>query len=369
MIILSIETSCDDTSVALIEAESRKTAFFNALSNIVSSQTKIHAPYGGVVPSLAARAHQRNLPVVLIEALEKFKVQSAKLKTDSIFDLITVTNGPGLEPSLWAGVNFAKSLSLVSGIPIVGVNHIEGHIYANFVNKISVKPEDPNQKSKYKFIKFPALCLIVSGGHTQLVLMKNHGKYKLLGETRDDAAGEAFDKVAKLLGLGYPGGPIISKLADKVLSSKSQVLSFKLPRPMVNSKDYDFSFSGLKTAVLYTLWDLNKTQILNSKFKEEICAEFQQSVIDVLLHKTLRAAKQHKVKSLLCGGGVMANKELRGQLKIMVQDKLPGISLHIPPIDLCTDNAVMTGIAGYYKFSRDGADKMSKIKVDGNLKL
>lgn len=359
MIILSIETSCDDTSVAVLEARGRKRPCFNILANIVSSQNEIHAPFGGIVPNLAARAHQKNLPIVLEKSLSE-----AKLKNK--IDFIAVTVGPGLEPSLWAGVGFAKSLAFVSRIPIIGVNHIDGHIAANFLDK--------------KNIIFPAVCLVVSGGHTQLILMENYEKYRLLGETRDDAAGEAFDKAAKLLGLGYPGGPVIAAEAAKFLISSPEAdqplvgnfqflnkLKIILPRPMINSKDYDFSFSGLKTAVLYLVKNLGIEKTRN--LIPNICAEFQQAVIDVLIKKTLRAAKEYGVKSILCGGGVMANKELRAQLKTAVQNELPDVFLRVPPIELCTDNAVMTGIAGYHKFLRNGADKPEKIKADGNLRV
>ena len=360
MLILSIETSCDDTSIAVIQANGRKRSCFNILANIVSSQTEIHAPFGGVVPSLAARAHQRNLPIVLEKALSE-----AKLKNK--IDLIAITVGPGLEPSLWAGVGFARSLAFVSRTPIIGVNHIEGHISANFINKIGGNPKFKILNSKKNVEYFPALCLVVSGGHTQLILMKEVGKYKLLGETRDDAAGEAFDKVAKLLGLGYPGGPIVATMAAKIKNQKSKIKNIELPRPMINTKDYDFSFSGLKTAVLYLVKNLGIKKTKN--LIPNICVEFQQAVIDVLIKKTLRAVKEYNVKSVFCGGGVMANKELRAQLKTAIQNELPDVVLRIPPSELCTDNAVMTGIAGYYEFLRNGADKINKIKANANMNI
>ena len=228
MIILSIDTSCDDTCISVLEVKNKK---FNLISNIVSSQVKLHAKYGGVYPFLAKREHQRNLPVVFKKATKGIDI--------SKIDLIGVTAGPGLEPCLWQGINFAIELAEKLKKPIIPVNHIEAHILINF------------QFSIFNFQNiFPAVCLVVSGGHTQLILMRNIGQYKLIGETRDDAAGECFDKAARILGLGYPGGPIIAAKAAQFSISNSQ-FSIKLPRPMIYQKNYDFSFSGLKTAVLY----------------------------------------------------------------------------------------------------------------------
>ncbi|MFH1671253.1 MAG: tRNA (adenosine(37)-N6)-threonylcarbamoyltransferase complex transferase subunit TsaD, partial [Candidatus Portnoybacteria bacterium] len=316
MTILGIETSCDDTSVAIIKGGSRGCSI---LSSIVSSQIKVHAPYGGVVPNLAARAHLENIKPVLEQAIKE--AGNPKI------DLIAATKGPGLIPCLLVGVNFAKALAYSWDKPIVGINHLEGHLYANLIK---------NPK-----INFPALGLIVSGGHTQLVLMKDHGQYQLLGETRDDAAGEAFDKVAKLLGLGYPGGPEISKRAEK-----GNANTFNLPRPMISSKDFDFSFSGLKTAVLYQVKKIPK---ITPELKSEICYEFEQAVADVLVLKTIKASKELKVKTIMISGGVAANIKLREEMTEKVKKELPQVELRIPEITFCTDNAVMIAAVACFR--------------------
>jgi N6-L-threonylcarbamoyladenine synthase len=237
MNILAIDTSCDDTCISILEVKNGR---FNLKSNIVSSQIKIHQKYGGVYPALAKREHQKNLMPVLKQALKKAKLLKVSKNQKPDINAIAVTIGPGLDPCLWMGVNFAKALSYFWQVPIIPVNHIEGHILANFLTKT----DNNFQKS------FPAICLIVSGGHTQLILMKGIGNYKIIGETRDDAAGECFDKTARILGLSYPGGPAIASEAERISTVQCK-LQIKLPRPMINSKDYDFSFSGLKTAVLY----------------------------------------------------------------------------------------------------------------------
>lgn len=333
MIILAIETSCDDTCVALVRASGKKESKFEILSNIISSQIEVHKKYGGVYPFLAKREHQKNLPLVVSRTLKK------NLK----IDLIAVTNGPGLEPCLWVGVNFAKAFAYSQNIPITPVNHIEAHILVNLINKN---------------IKFPALALIVSGGHTQLILAREIGKYKIIGETRDDAAGECFDKVAKILGLDYPGGPIISKKASQ--NKGASFFDIKLPRPMINQKNYDFSFSGLKTAVLYD-YKKEKPKIRKSKkYIQEMCQETQQAIIDVLIKKTLRAAREYGVKTIILGGGVSANQELRKQFKSQWKNRLL-----VPDKKLSTDNAVMTAIAGYFGKPKD----WRKIKADANLRI
>lgn len=342
MIILAIETSCDDTGIALIKASGKKLAKFDILSNIVSSQIKVHQKFGGVVPNLAAREHLKNLPICLKKALKEAK--------NPKIDLIAATIGPGLIPSLLMGANFARALAYTWNKPILGVNHIDGHIYSNFIQGI----QNP----------FPSLCLLVSGGHTQLTLMKNHGKFKLLGETRDDAAGECFDKIAKLLRLGYPGGPIISKMAEK-----GNPKSFNLPRPMIKTKDYDFSFSGLKTAVLYLVKDLKKrkTKFTNSLIFD-LCASSQQAIVDVLVAKATRAAKEHRVKTVMLSGGVAANDELRKQLSVKCQ--LSNVNFLVPSKKFCTDNALMIAVAGYFKynFGKPSTD-WRKIKANANLRL
>ncbi|MBU3922789.1 tRNA (adenosine(37)-N6)-threonylcarbamoyltransferase complex transferase subunit TsaD [Patescibacteria group bacterium] len=321
MIILGIETSCDDTGIAVVEASKR--GDFNILSNIVSSQIKIHEKYGGVVPNLAAREHVKNIEPCLKESLKQAN------KTIKDIDAIAVTIGPGLIPSLLIGVHFAKALAYKYKKPIIPINHIEAHILA-------VKAENN--------IKLPAIALIVSGGHTQLILIDK--KYKIIGETRDDAAGECFDKIAKLLNLGYPGGPEISKQAEKCKTTK-----LELPRPMIHQKNYDFSFSGLKTAVLH--------KVKENKYKtEEIAKESQQAIIDVLIKKTIKAKEQYKAKTVILAGGVAANKELRKQF----QEKT---NVLIPDFKLCTDNGAMIAIAAFSKKPKN----LHKIKADANLRI
>ncbi len=358
MKILGIDTSCDDTAVSVV----KKNKEINILSNVVSSQIKIHKKWGGVYPTLAKRAHEKNLVPVLKKALKeanllkrsKQKKVSLQMREKELakklgfflqkyskpkIDLIAVTRGPGLEPCLWTGINFAKAISEQWNIPLMPINHIEAHMLANFKNKIS----------------FPAIALIASGGHTQIVLMKDFKKYVLLGETRDDAAGECFDKTARILGLNYPGGPEIAKKAEK--SPKVP----KLPRPMINQKNYDFSFSGLKTAVLY-----NYKKQPNRKTKEYIrgmAFEIQDAITDILAKKTIKAARDHKAKSILLGGGVAANKELRKKFK---EKAGPGVQLLIPSQNMCTDNGAMIAIAA--SFYSDCPDKGIKdAKANANV--
>jgi len=393
MKILAIETSCDDTGISILEASGDKNPNFCVLSNTIASQIKVHQKYGGVYPMMAKREHQRNLLPALIKALEESKLlkisnpkpqnlkfnQSQKLKTLNFIlerepelfkklllffkkyekpdiDLISITNGPGLEPCLWAGVNFAKALSYFWDIPIVPVNHIESHILVNFLDK----PVDLSTG--------PAIALVVSGGHTQIILIKKIGSYKILGETRDDAAGECFDKCAKILGLGYPGGPIISNLAKK---SALGPTSPKLPRPMINTKDYDFSFSGLKTAVLYSWQKIKKDPVFHSSEKNaqqqtiaNMAGEIQQAIIDVLIKKTIKAAKDYNAKTIILGGGVSANTELRRQFLKNFENVI------FPKPELSTDNGLMTAITGYFDRKKKVAPrKVATIKANANLRI
>ncbi len=315
MVILGIETSCDDTGIALIECDKNQNC--RILSNVISSQIKVHEPYGGVVPNLAARAHLKNIEPVLQEALKK--------ADNPEIDLIAATEKPGLIPCLLVGLNFAKALAYNWQKELIEINHVEGHIYANWFNE--EKPE------------FPLLALVVSGGHTQLVLMKKHGSFEILGETRDDAAGEAFDKVAKLLDLGYPGGPIISKRA-----LNGSIDAFDLPRPMINSNDYDFSFSGLKTAVLY---EVKKEKRITEEYIDNMAASFQQAAVDVLINKTVEAAEEFKVKTVILSGGVAANPELRKQMEENI--KKLDIEFQMPEFKLCTDNGAMIAMAAAHR--------------------
>lgn len=414
-ILLGIETSCDETAVAVVEHTGKDSV--RILSNIVSSQIALHASYGGVVPNLAAREHEHNMPTVLEEAL-----RTAHLTPKDI-DAIAVTNGPGLIPALLVGTATARTLSFLWKKPLLGIHHIEGHIYANFIGEskgASQKAQEnpiptfnlqiPNSNlSSLSPVPcppspdFPILALVVSGGHTQLVLMREHFSYEIIGETQDDAVGEAFDKVARILGLGYPGGPAVAAAAleatrdkgqgtsdkrqsiekkdfespisekiSKIPTSKFQIpnsnpsspspvprsLPPTLPRPMLHSGDFHFSFSGLKTAVLYTAKKfreaerLNETDPLPKTFVSALCGEFQQAAVDVLVKKTIRAAKKHDVKTVILAGGVSANTELRNQLEAAVSECVPSATCHLSPIALSTDNAAMIATAGAFRFAR-----------------
>ena len=367
MIILAVETSCDDTGIAILEIREKLSSPFKILSNVVSSQVKLHKKYGGVYPSLAKREHQKNLPLVLEKALKEAK--NPKL------DLLAVTIGPGLEPCLWTGINFAIDLAKKMNLPLVPVNHVEAHILVNFINGPWMKTHDRRFLSREIF---PAVCLVVSGGHTQLILMKSIGNYKILGETRDDAAGECLDKTARILGLEYPGGPAIAEQARQWKSkflisnfqtnSKSQITKIKLPRPMIYTKDYDFSFSGLKTAVLYEFKKRSPKIRGSKKYIREMCFEVQQAVIDVLIKKTMKAAKNYKAKSIIIGGGVAANKELRKQFAEKIRKEIPYSKFYIPDSEYCTDNGLMAAIAAYYR--RKGKTKnWKKIRANANLKI
>ncbi|MFZ2192765.1 MAG: tRNA (adenosine(37)-N6)-threonylcarbamoyltransferase complex transferase subunit TsaD [Candidatus Moraniibacteriota bacterium] len=330
MLVLGIETSCDETAAAIIETKKDK---MTLLSNIVSSQIELHAKWGGVVPNLAAREHLKNILPVINETLEKAQKKPAEI------DLIAITNGPGLIPALLIGTTTAKTISYLWQKPLIGIHHIEGHIYANFINNNTAKD-----------VKFPVLCLVVSGGHTQLVLMKKHLTYEIIGQTLDDAVGEAFDKVARILGLGYPGGPLVSKIADEYGLKKSK-FKIKLPRPMLRSANFDFSFSGIKTAVLYTV-KKNQKKLNNPDFIAEMCLEFQTAVCEVLIHKTINAAKKYKPKTIMLAGGVSANSYLRKNLAIAVEKDLNNVFYAIPDRAYSIDNAAMIAIAGYYRWNK-----------------
>ncbi|WP_090872662.1 tRNA (adenosine(37)-N6)-threonylcarbamoyltransferase complex transferase subunit TsaD [Oceanobacillus limi] len=320
--ILGIETSCDETAVAIVKNGTE------VISNVVASQIDSHKRFGGVVPEIASRHHVEQITVVLEEALTE-----SGLNWEDIH-AITVTEGPGLVGALLIGVNAAKAISFAKQKPLVGVHHIAGHIYAN--------------RLEQEF-DFPLLALIVSGGHTELVLMKEHGSYEVIGETRDDAAGEAYDKVARMLELPYPGGPQIDRLA-----SEGEV-TIDFPRAWLEEDSYDFSFSGLKSAVINKIH--NAKQRGETLKNEDIAASFQASVVDVLSTKTLKAAKQYNVKQVIVAGGVAANNGLRTVLKEKFSST--NIPLLIPPLHLCTDNAAMIAAAGtiaYEKGARSGLD-------------
>lgn len=403
MVILGIESSCDETAVSIIEIDGKKNApRIRILANVVSSQVKLHAKFGGVVPNLAKREHQRNFVAVLLAALQeaklgnskseyrnhtrilnfKFKILNSILEREpellsrmkkivamppQNIDAIAVTVGPGLAPALWVGVNFARVLSFLWAKPIIPVNHLEGHIYTNLLQHIREETRSKKQRTDRRGfvlyplspILFPALCLIVSGGHTELVLMRRYGEYRILGETLDDAAGEAFDKVSKMMNLGFPGGPIISRLAESGNEKR-----FLFPRPMLNSPNFNFSFSGLKTAVLYKLRDLKK---INTKTKRDIAASFQAAVIDVLVAKTIRAARQYRAKTVMIGGGVAANKKLRHDLGLALSLQVPSAQYFVPNILLTGDNALMIALAGY--FNRKKKKAWRSLQALPNLRL
>lgn len=362
MNILAIETSCDDTCVAVLEAKPSKTGVsFTTHSHVVQSQP-IHTNYGGVFPAMAKREHIKNIGPVYEQAMRKAK--------NPKIDLIAVTVGPGLEPALWVGITFAQELAKTLGIPVVPVNHMEGHI-------LSILPSKGKTFTwKKKNTLFPALSLLVSGGHTELVLAQDIGKYKLIGQTRDDAVGEAFDKVARMLGLPYPGGPAISLLAKEARKDKLRItndeLRIKFPRPMIHSKDFDFSFSGLKTAILYYIRDLPTGQAgnnpLTEKMKSEIAREFEDASIEVLVSKTLRALEKYKARTLIVGGGVSGNTYLQKTLKVTLKKISPKVTAHFPAKGLSTDNALMIAIAGYFA-SQKKTKNSHLLKANGNLML
>lgn len=403
MKILAIETSCDDTGVAILDVTDTATT---VLANIVSSQP-IHENYGGVFPMMAKREHQRNLLPVLQKALQESallnpKSQLAKdpqpqsgqnenskyeiiekildrepelaqqlipfLKTHEkpAIDAIAITYGPGLEPCLWVGVNCARALSVAWDLPLIPVNHIEGHIIINFMNKINENPKSETLNSKQiqssnllnlkKY--FPAIALVVSGGHTQLIHMKDIGSYEIIGETRDDAAGECFDKCARLLHLGYPGGPIISRIAKTAQKS-----DLSLPRPMINSQDYDFSFSGLKTAILYETQNKN----LTPDYVKNVCFEVEEAIIDVLLKKTFQAIQKYQAKSIILGGGVSANTKLRETFRQKLASENTDIALLIPPRELSTDNALMIAVTAFFHHKKTAS--WETLEAYGNARV
>jgi len=332
--ILGVETSCDETSAAVIQGG-------KLLSNVVSAQL-FHQEFGGVVPELASRAHQRLIVPVVEEALAKAGVERNDV------DGIAAVYGPGLIGSLLVGLSFSKAMAMGLGLPFIGVNHMEAHIFSNLI-------EEPTPA-------FPFVNLTVSGGHTQLVLVKNFFDYELLGETIDDAAGEAFDKVAKMLGLGYPGGPNVDAKA-KLGNPKA----IQFPRPYLEGRPHHFSFSGIKTAVLYYLKreGLQGTLIQENRLSD-ICASFQSAVVEVLVHKLISAAGQHSVENIAIAGGVSANTELRSSAQRAAEQH--GLNLFIPRFEFCTDNGAMVAMVGYEKF-RAGKFSHFELTVQPNLSL
>ncbi len=383
MKILSIETSCDDTCISIYEVKGgTQNATFKVLANNSNSQINIHIPYGGVYPALAKREHEKNLPIILDASLRQAKLEKKKKPVDAI----AVTYGPGLEMSLWTGITFAQDLAKKWNIPLIPVNHMEGHVFSVF----------GKGKGKFKIpaVKTPVLTLLVSGGHTQLVLIKKKMQYEIIGESVDDAVGEAFDKVARMLDLPYPGGPQISKLAEqerkKIIFKgtpqgddprteqifqqkncdplKIDFHPFLLPRPMLHSKNFDFSYSGLKTAVLYLIRDFGGIEKINKKTKAQIALEFENAAIECLVYKTVKAIEKYKIKTLIVAGGVSANKYLQKEIKKITKNK---IKLFFPPKELTGDNSIMIGIAGYLNYvkNKKKVPKIDSIKATGNLRL
>ncbi len=322
--ILGIETSCDETAASVVK-NGRE-----VLSNVISSQIDTHTLYGGVVPEIASRKHVERVNQVISEALEE-----AKLSLDEI-TAIAVTYGPGLVGALLVGVSVAKAISFAKGIPLVGVHHIEGHVSANYIEHTDLKP--------------PFMSLVVSGGHTHLIMVEGYGKYRIIGRTRDDAAGEAFDKVARAIGLGYPGGPKIDRIS-KLGNGKA----IMFPRAKVNESEYDFSFSGLKSAVLNYI---NGCEMKNEEIiQADVAASFQEAVVDVLVERSMHAVKEFQVKEFAIAGGVASNSALRKAMEEAC--KKEGVELFYPSPIFCTDNAAMIAVAGYYEFlegTRHGYD-------------
>ncbi len=386
---LAIETSCDDTAIAVMKAREEygkpfgktqcKLKKIEALSNIVSSQTRLHAEYGGIYPSLAKREHQKNLPAVFAQATKNFDL--------SKLEFIAVTYGPGLDPCLWTGINFAQDLAKKYNLPLVGINHLEAHFLANLLT-LGIGEE--------RFVEdyLPAVCLVVSGGHTILFLAKAIGDYQLLGQTVDDAAGECFDKAARILNLGYPGGSEIARCAQKglkrvrpFLNKKGRTLFkpfeipiIRLPRPMMNQKNYNFSFSGLKTAVLYEVQKRKPEVVQSDGYKIAMSYEIQQAIVDVLVKKTMRAAKEFGVKSIIIGGGVSANLVLRVAMKKAAEEinvnppsrkaTAGAVKFLAPSADLSMDNAAMAGVAGYFARKRgEIIANLEDLKSEPNLSI
>lgn len=382
MRILAIETSCDETSLAILESEGiLPDVSFRILADNTLSQIDIHKEYGGVFPMLAKREHARSLVPLLVKTLKdsglykktsrhvlehplREEFQHILEREPELFgqflstvveidppaiDAIAVTTGPGLEPTLWVGINFAKALSMIWKKPIIPVNHMEGHLLAPLLEKT-------DKGHKLAEVTFPAIGLLVSGGHTELVLMHAIGNYELLGETRDDAVGEAFDKVARILGLPYPGGPEISRLAE---GGRSDM--YPLPRPMLHSKDYAFSFAGLKTAVLYLV---KKIGVPSDAQKADIAREFQDAATEVLIAKTMRACDEYSAKSVILGGGVSANTELRNKLSARTKER--NLALYLPSRGLSTDNALMIAISGSFA---SPSEKPNELKARGNWRI
>ena len=433
--ILGIETSCE-TAIAILNVRAMNRLHNSTYSRMRFSQIEIHREYGGVFPALAKREHAKNLVPILEATLEEAELlhEDAQVIPDDLrakiaemlarepgltetffefisqceppeIDAIAVTAGPGLEPALWVGINFAKALALVWNKPLIAVNHMEGHVRAALASRYDVAPgtgehdaktalasgnhvtsprEDHDQRTalasgnhvalasgvtdmlEIKDVRLPILALLISGGHTELVLMRKWLEYELIGETRDDAVGEAFDKVARMLGLPYPGGTEISRLAELVRSAPPSIptTKYSLPRPMLHDATCDFSFAGLKTAVLYLL---KKYPEVNDREKQHIAHEFEDAVTDVLWKKTSRALEETGAQTLVIGGGVSANTHIRRTFTVKIKEEHPEVALRIPSNTLTTDNAIMIALSGFYRAHRK--EFVTDIVAAGNLPL
>ncbi len=391
MNVLAIETSCDETAVSLLSCSGTElSARFTVLGNALLSQIDIHREYGGVFPALAKREHAKNLVPLLAACLEEAELLHedtqalveplheslsvllerepglaeqffAFIKETEVpdIDCIAVTSGPGLAPALWVGVNFAKALALAWDKPLIAVNHMEGHM-------LSALAQSDGTTLSIQNVELPLLGLLISGGHTELVSMNEWLSYELIGQTLDDAVGEAYDKVARMLGLPYPGGPEISKFAEAARARSQGETATQLPRPMIREENCDFSFSGLKTAVLYLL---KKEPELSQARKEEVAKEFEDAVADVLFAKTTRALRETRARSLVLGGGVSANTNIRRVFAERLSIEYPEVALHLPAPAFTTDNAVMIGMAGYYHALRQDFADPATLSADGNLSL
>ena len=388
MLILSIETSCDETAISLVEAEGEfPHATYTILGNALWSQIDVHREFGGVFPAVAKREHVAIITAMLEKALTESEIEATpgelngqqeqeinqllhretelaerlltfyKNTGSYQIDLIAVTSGPGLEPALWVGVNFARALALLWNVPIVPVNHMEGHILASVF--------DSERDDMLSDIGFPTISLLISGGHTELILMSDWGHYEKIGQTRDDAVGEAYDKVARMLGLPYPGGPEIAKLTEQARKEKLPPFA-SLPSPMLNSNDLDFSFSGLKTAVRYAVQD----KTLTEADRCAVARDFEDAAAAVLLKKSVSAVETHGAETLIVGGGVSANQYLKRQFETTFLEKMPHVTVYFPQPKLSTDNSIMIALAGHARaksaLAPRGADV---IRADGNRSL
>jgi len=403
MKILSIETSCDETAISILEADGsfdnkENPVKFKILADNLISQINIHKKYGGVFPALAKREHSKNLIPLLAKTLTEAKLSAPSAKSLKInveikkilerepellklfleyiptiripeIDAIAVTQGPGLEPALWVGINFAKALALIWNKPLIPVNHMEGHLLASLIN-----PKSKFENQEIENIEFPAIGLLISGGHTELILMRGWMQYEKIGQTLDDAVGEAFDKAARMMGLPYPGGPEISRLAE-IARKENLDSEIKLPRPMLHTDNFNFSFSGLKTAVLYLIKNLkekNNWKKIPLKVKQQIAQEFEDAVIEVLFKKTQKAVKKFGVQTLILGGGVVANSQIRQTFQSLGRPTSK-LNVLIPEIDFSTDNAIMIGIAGYFQYlklkEKGQLQTATDLKAIGNLNL